>query len=180
MLVIGITSYDRCGKDTFALDLKEAYKKQNKKVIILRMADSLKNVVSEMLGINKATLESMKNDDKLLGWGLNIEPTRNILIKTGTALRNVFGEKIFVDNVKDKILKFYNDKDTVIIIPDIRFKIEAEMIKELNGVIIRLFSELKSCGANNEKYEVDEIKYDYDFRIIPNDKIKLDLKEMKL
>lgn len=160
MMIIGITSYDRCGKDTFANWLKNGFTKKGKNVKILHMAKPLKDVVSKMLSIEPGLLEKFKESDKLLGWGLDVESTRNVLIKTATALREVFGEDIFIKQLEDEILKNYSCPDDVVIIPDVRFLIEAKHIKDMGGIIIKLDSGLRSCGENGKKYEVDKIPYD--------------------
>ena len=169
MEVIGLTGYDRCGKDTFAKWLKRQYEIKNKKVVILPMADTLKNVASKLLNVNKELLEKFKEDGVVLHCGLEVTTARDILIDLSTALKEEFGEDIFINALAKKLLKAHADKVDVVIIPDIRFVKEAEYIKDLNGAIkgmtVKVNSKLPSCGKNGKKYEVDKIKYDIDIGI---------------
>ncbi len=169
MEVIGITGYDRCGKDTFAKWLKRQYEIKNKKVVVLSMADTLKNVASKLLNVNKELLEKFKEDGVILHCGLEVTTARDILINLSTALKEEFGEVIFINALAKKLLKAKEKGVDVVIVPDIRFVKEAEYIKDLNGVIkgmmIKINSKLPTCGENGKKYEVDKIKYDIDIDI---------------
>jgi len=183
MLVVGVTGYDRCGKDTIVNQIDKVLKLRGYKTDIRRLADPLKDFVSNLLRIDKHLLEKMKNDNKLICLGLDIVTTRDFIINSATALRDTFGDDFFIEMVFKDL-----DNDKIYLIPDVRFKREAEYIKSLNGLIIRLHSDLKTCGKNGKRYEVDEIKPDVnitnkagDFDFLSNEVNKLvDFLETKL
>jgi len=164
--VILVTGYDRCGKDYLADKLANYLDAD-----IAHLADPLKDIVCDMLDLNREELEELKNNAYSLldiGYGYNGRDRtqtlnfRKFIIKVGTILRKNVGEYIFIEAIKNIIKE--SNKDYVII-PDVRFLIEyKELSKSFNTFTIKLDSELDSCGRNDVKYEVDKIPYDYIFK----------------
>ena len=164
--VILITGYDRCGKDYLADKLANYLD-----AAIIHLADPLKDIVCDMLGLNREELEDLKNNyysclDIEYGYnGKDRSQTlnfRNFIIKIASILRKNISEHVFTEATKNRIKE--SNKD-YIIIPDVRFLIEyEELSKSFNTFTIKLDSELDSCGKNGIKYEVDKIPYDYMFK----------------
>lgn len=68
---------------------------------------------------------------------------RNLIQRKGTEEgRNVYGENVWVDTV-DAWLRFFEEnwKQNLIVIPDIRFKNEADYIKSKGGKVYRIKSD---------------------------------------
>ena len=156
MNLIGLTGYDRCGKDTIAIEILKVLKARKFKSEIIRLADPLKDFTSLLLNIDKGILEKFKNDNIMLGFGTDLKTTRDIIISVATAFRKYYGEDFFINHLFNSL-----KEDVVYIIPDVRFKIEAEKIKQNNGILIRVNSDLYTCGKNGKRYEVDDIVPDF-------------------
>jgi len=164
--VILITGYDRCGKDYVASKLANYLNAD-----IEHLADPLKNIVSDILDLNREELEDLKNNPYSsldIDFGYNGRSRtqtlrfRKFIIKVGTILRKNVSEYIFIEAIKNIIKE--SNKDYVII-PDVRFLIEyEELSKSFNTFTIKIDSELDSCGKNDIKYEVDKIPYDHVFK----------------
>jgi hypothetical protein len=99
----------------------------------------------------------MKNDNIIIGLGAEYVPTRMALIRVGTALRKELGDDIFARLLLDDL---YSKNYDFAIIPDLRFKGEEKAVKDKNGYIIRLESNISTCGKNGIKYDVPYIKHD--------------------
>ena len=171
--VIVIHGWTRCGKDTVAKMFKKEFEAKNKTVKIIPYAGLLKNFVSNMLSINKDDLEDLKEDELVIKEKACGITFRDFIILAAKALKEEVDEKIFMTEYKKEI----NDYD-VIIIPDLRFKEEAEDLKEfekanpdIDVVVIRLESKLKSCYRNLKSDQMFSIAYDY---VIINEEDKLD------
>jgi hypothetical protein len=157
MYVVGVTGYDRCGKDTMTNKLAEELTKLGHEVVIDSLARPLKKLVSSMFLMDQHLLEKMKNDNILVGFGTDIITTRDAIIRVATAFRELMGDGIFAKMLLDT----YRDKDVILLIPDLRFKAEEAEIRQYPSTIIRLESDLKTCGKNMIRYEVDEIEHDF-------------------
>jgi len=162
--LILITGYDRCGKDYLANYLSVYYNAE-----ILYLADVLKDIVSDILNIGKEDLEKCKNTehswiDIILNSDYKISITKNcreFIINVAGILRKYLGKDVFINILINKI---NSSKKDIIIIPDVRFLIEYEKLrKEYNAMVVKIDSELKECGKNGFRYEVDEIKEDIVF-----------------
>lgn len=105
----------RHGKDTFSGFLKETYEANEKKAIITHLSKYIKYYAMEMTG-----------------WDLSDETKpRELLQKLGTdVIRQKLGkEKLFIERMLDDIDIFSCFYDAIII-SDVRFELEVNMIKE--------------------------------------------------
>ena len=128
-----ISGYNRAGKDTTALMLKEIFEENQLKVEILSFADTLKNIACIIFNIEREQLDKFKNNETPVGtheWCKycleynfkELTNFRKVLTDIGNeALKPIFGEDIWVKDIQKKIAASNAD---IIIIPDFRFKIE--------------------------------------------------------
>lgn len=142
-MLIGLHGRAGSGKDT-AADFIEKYAK-NKTFKKFSFAQPLKDAVKIMFNLTDEHIIEKKEDpvlnpDGSVKWHLNgqaLSP-RLILQWLGTdILRNQIKESFHVDNMRDRIKEALKDTD-IVVITDVRFLNEAEMIKELGGFVIRL------------------------------------------
>ena len=155
MKIIGITGYDRCGKDTLANMLSNKLSNYGK-VVIFPLARALKHYVSDILDIDMDTLENMKNNEEYVCIG-----NRRITMRDTLILFSQNMKKYIDKNVWSIILLNNIDKDIdYLIIPDIRYKEEELYLRKYDTIIIKLKSNLPNCKKNNKEYEVNKIKYD--------------------
>lgn len=124
MKIIGITGYKQSGKDTVAELLAKQY--LPKRTVRLGFADALKQEVCSAFRISREYLEQNKKNFRLILQGV------------GTDYRRVLcGEDYWV-------LKWMQAANALVPIPDIlicsdvRFHNEANTIKQLGGVLIRV------------------------------------------
>tara|TARA_B110000263_G_C15297854_1_gene506447 strand:+ start:232 stop:810 length:579 start_codon:yes stop_codon:yes gene_type:complete len=168
MVLLGISGAKRSGKDTFA----DEFLKKNKNYVKYTMSTPIKKICKELFLLKDDQLydEKEKIDER---WGVSPRQMFQIL---GT---DIFRNNIlqFFPNIT-KVLKndtiwihhfklFYeSNKNKNIIITDIRFIDEAQLIKDLNGIIIKIKrNEIKIDDTNMPIHEsekhFDDINHDY-------------------
>jgi dephospho-CoA kinase len=162
--IIGIAGKKFNGKDTTA-----SYLINNHKYEKIAFADALKEACKCIFGFTDEQLYGNKKEDIDEYW--NIEP-RKIFQYVGTDLfRNQLKEimpfidhNIWVHVVKKKILdRLKIDPECKIVITDVRFENEVDMVKELGGCIIRVSRD--SVNIKNDIHEseqqIDKLIVDY-------------------
>lgn len=138
--IIGVCGLKGSGKDTIG----DIICKNDDSFVKMSFADTLKDITAILMGWDRKllqgdTIESRewreKADDYWSdAFGKMITP-RIILQQLGTeVLRNHFLQSIWVDSLKKKII----NSDKNIVITDVRFPNEIDMIKELGGTIYRV------------------------------------------
>lgn len=178
-MVIGITGHKRSGKDTCADILVNEYGFTKK-----QFSEPIKTAACNIFGLNYETVNGNDKDAILPEWGIT---PRDILIGIGTGFfRDDIG-KVFPDLELDgmaiwtKIMKNWliNNMDIDIVIPDVRFIDEAEMIYDLGGYIVGVNSphvipaerdttgtesnfdylfKMADCVINNIDYSIDVLQ----------------------
>ena len=157
--VIAVLGYDKCGKDTIAYVIKNVLQTKQKSVTIIKFADVLKKITSDILNISPVILEKMKDDKKMICIGTEYIEARDFIIRVASTLRKHLGNKIFVN----PLLEYIKDNDyEYFIIPDLRFIAEDNELSLLraNGGIdkyikIWLDSDLPTCGKNGKIYDLE-------------------------
>jgi hypothetical protein len=126
MKLIGIGHKKHVGKDTFAQILKEELEKDSKNRVVIRgFAKSLKQDIAGLLGIYEEEIEENK------------EVFRPIMQWYGTDYIKNYRKlpKHWIDKLDQCILTW---NPTHFIIPDVRFKDEAEYVKSNGGILIKI------------------------------------------
>ena len=138
--IIGVCGLKGAGKDTIG----DIICKNDDSFVKMSFADTLKDITAILMGWDRellqgSTIESREWREKADDYwsdkfGKMITP-RIILQQLGTeVLRNHFLQSIWVDSLKKKIM----NSDKNIVITDVRFPNEIDMIKELGGTIYRV------------------------------------------
>lgn len=147
-MIIGLNGYAGCGKTTAANYLTE-----NHGFIKMSFAKPLKEITSILFDLNEDQLYGDKKD--VIDKRYNITP-RLLYQVIGTELfRNEFPkhiklkERIWVGCMRRKLEK---NKSKNIVIDDVRFKDEADLIKELGGYIINI----ERKGQKNNSSHISE------------------------
>ncbi len=150
----------RSGKSTVAKIIEEEYSKKNKKVLVTQVTKYLKNYIEEITG-NKVS--DFNKPRELL------QKISSVVIKDKLGMSNFFTDRLLED------LKIYSYFFDVIIVSDVRFESEIEIVK-------KNFSTAISIGVIRENYESDlsleeknditEVALDnyngYDYKIVNN------------
>jgi hypothetical protein len=153
-----INSGDRCGIDTTAELMKARLGEMGKSVKILSFAEPLKNDVADLIGITIEELDNLKNNSEEITIGKRTMVTRDFILDYAKRIKKLAGDNYFV---KEVVRKIVTSEEDIIIIPDLRFKVEYEYFNNSENVFfIKLLSDLKSCNVNNE---VADLYYDYEF-----------------
>jgi len=138
--IIGVTGFARSGKDTF---YKESAKILSKaKCYRYAFADALKEESDEFLkknlGISAFTEDP---EDK--------ELIRPFLVTYGTELRRKLNPNCWISKVEDSIAKNHKPSSkNFIFITDVRFENEAQWVKSIGGVMVKV--ERAGVGPANQ------------------------------
>lgn len=132
-VIIGITGKKGSGKDTVAEFINGVCRDQIEQVAFVAFADPVREVCQTALGLthNQLTRRDLK-EEKVRG---KLYSPREAMQKVGTDMfRATFGEDIWVNIARDTIMSYYGDYK-YIVVTDVRFDNEAQMVKNLGGEI---------------------------------------------
>ena len=128
-MIIGVAGYKGSGKDTVAnvLQTNFGFKKMS-------FAQPIKDLVHHTFGIDQAILsgdngERIHREEPMPGW-FYLSP-RDMLQKIGMAFRNEIHKDVWIKILENKIKNITQN----IVIPDVRFKNEVEMIRRYGFVV---------------------------------------------
>src|SRR5215471_233675 len=173
-MIIGLSGQKQSGKDTVAAYLVKEHGFERK-----AFADPLKQSVAALLGIPFSDVDRLKDSNRLVGVGPIGEPEyeqwiiyagikaltfREFLQRYGTeAHRDVFGQDFWLDYTLP-VQGFYPGR--AIVVTDVRFANEANRVRELGGMVVKVH-------RNGDPYEQDQhrsevIDFDWDY-LIEND-----------
>jgi len=139
-MIVGITGFAGAGKDTVANYIREF----DSRYVRLSFASKLKDMTSVLFGWDREMLEGLTPEAREKREQLDIELSeilgieispREALKKLGVGLRELFIHNFWASIVKHQIL---SQKLENVLITDVRFKDEIEMIRSLGGIIIEI------------------------------------------
>ena len=130
MKLIGLSGKARSGKDTVANHLWLHHEFTR-----IAFADPLKQGVKAMFGLTyDQTFDDALKEVMIEHWGMT--PRRMFQLMGTEAIRNTFGQDVWC---KRFMLSYDLLKDTDnVVVPDVRFDNEAELIRSLGGVIVEI------------------------------------------
>ena len=167
-MIIGLAGYARSGKDTVAQILVDNYKFKR-----VAFADKVREFVYALdLPMDPSFDESVttKTVVNVNGWekAKNFKTIRKTLQDVGLAAREVFGPDFWVKQAMREISPEDN-----IVITDVRFPNEAEMVKKLNGQIWRVIRPgISAVNSHISENALDNYEFDFD---VYNDSTLTDL-----
>ena len=152
MNLIALTGLPRSGKDTLAGYLQGHY------FVRLAFADPIKDAAAILLRRERWEMNGEQGFDRdavLPEWGFT---TRDFLQRFGTeGMRNNFGQDFWLKHMRNRIGKG-NYKGNYVI-TDCRFENEAELVRELGGIIVEVIrpgcvksSHVSDAGVTPDRY----------------------------
>jgi thymidylate kinase len=150
MVLIGLSGKKGSGKDTAALIIQELYPE----LTIIPFAGKLKKIVSIL---TDTSIEDNYNNKDLIpnGFKSSIGVYQQLV---GNTLRNVIDPEIWLNN--------FPTMD--VIIPDVRYKNEAEFIKKNNGLLIRIERNNMVSDSRDSSHISETDLDDYNFKYVIN------------
>ena len=180
--LIALTGFKRCGKDTAGLYLIE-----NHNYIKYSFAGALKSACSEIFMFDYEQTEGSKKEDFDERWNIN---PRKVFQRFGTEIFRDSLEQFFPEmkHLKNNfwIYRFkiwYQEQvkknpNVRIVVTDVRFQNEADIIKELGGVIIKV-SRKNIMTDDKHASEINILNINADYNINNNSSIKNYYKNLK-
>jgi hypothetical protein len=164
MKLIGIAGRKGAGKDTFALPLYS-----NSLFKQVRFADPLKNMLRALLkdaGVDAQEIERMiEGDLKEVPSPIFLGKTPREAMQTlGTEWRNMIGATLWTNIAIERIKKYARGGTHGVVITDVRFPHEVEVMKKLGGLVVRINGLVGANGFSNHASEnqIDELPVDMD------------------
>lgn len=167
--LIALTGFKRCGKDTAGLYLIE-----NHNYIKYSFAGALKTACSEIFMFDYEQTEGSKKEDFDERWNIN---PRKVFQRFGTEifrdslelffpemkhLKNNFWIYRFKIWYQEQVKKNPNVR---IVVSDVRFQNEADIIKELGGIIIKVHRKnIDNSDSHISELNILNINADYDIK----------------
>ena len=147
-MLIGLVGKLGTGKDYITENILLPYFGKDKTHII-SMADALKVELIVQMNIDFDRLYIKKDKD-----------SRKLLQVYGTdIMRRKYGNDIWIKYLDAWVKVYKNRGKKIIIIPDIRFKDEAEYVKSNNGILLKIEAEDRSNDKINQEKLKNEIKH---------------------
>lgn len=178
MILIGISGKKTSGKTTTAEIIKQLFPNKS---IIINFGDAVKESLKVIFGFSDSELYG--NDKEKVNDYWKITPREMMQYFATDLMRNqmskqfsCIGTDIWVKCVERKIIDLL-DKDVIVIIADLRFVNEYDMIKKYNGITLRIINEnIQFVDQHQSEIELDNITFDYTiYNNSTRDKLKKDV-----
>lgn len=146
-LVIGLSGKKGSGKDHTCLLLRRCGLIDSVSVERMAFADSLKDEVARACGVDRRFIEGNKEHFRLIlqGWGTEFR-------------RQLHGSNYWVKQLDEKI---GSSTSQVIVVTDVRFENEADLIHDCDGILIRMVAPDKTIDAHPSETALDSHTFDY-------------------
>ena len=164
-MLIGFSGKKGSGKSYFA-----DYLVNNKLFIKLSFASPLKEITKILFNLSDEDVKD-RIKKELINPKFNASP-RELMQWLGTdIMREEFNKKfdysgsIWIDSVKDKVKTLLDDNKDVVI-DDVRFQNEVDMIHSLGGIVINLHNDLDNTLNNStstHSSENQKLTFNYEF-----------------
>jgi hypothetical protein len=159
MIIIGISGRKHSGKDTVAQYLSHFFNKHEHQIIKIAFADALKQEIASAI----YKIDLSKVDAKYLMTVKYINDNKDIFRPLmqgwGDFRRKLFSSDYWIKKMDEELLKYSRQYPSVVaIIPDVRFLNEAQYIKSLNGILIRVERDLPEHAFDNHPSESELTK----------------------
>lgn len=192
MQIIGLCGYKGSGKDTFA-----DYIVQNDNYIKIAFADYIKNALMELFDWDISSFEQHNKEVEDTYWGttprmmcqqlgtdfLRIHCKDKISQKFLLPNNEEYKSSFHIKRINKDIIKYYNiNSETKIVITDIRFQDEADYVKKLGGIVVKINRpNLKKNAFSNHSSEsnIDNIN-NINFQIDNSGTISQFIKKIRL
>jgi hypothetical protein len=152
LYLIGLAGYKQSGKDTAAELLRREFR--GLEYHRIGLFDTGKEEVAKILGTTVAQLEANKNTPLV----------RHILQWYGQEQKEKEGLDVWVKKAAEKINSIKNCKPQLFIVTDCRFQVEADWIRSIGGLIVKLERYDSSDDMHSSEQEVTRIRGDYYLR----------------
>ena len=149
--LIGLTGYKQSGKDTAAKNFERLLPRYNCPIHILHFAAQIKLDVAAAIGQTPEWIEENKKNPVI----------RHLLQWYGNDYaKSEWGSDVWLQKLIDSVVRI--KEPAIVIIPDVRFTIEADWIKQNNGVIIRVErAGQQNTDTHSSETELDKIHPDW-------------------
>lgn len=147
MTLIGLSGKARSGKDLVADTCKELYGWRK-----MKLADPLKRMCRDMFGLTLEHTDGHWKEDKL-----GTTTPRNLMISIGQLGRSV-DPNFWIKRLQAEVLLTPQAQLGTYVIADVRFKNEADWIKNHGGLLVRLERAIELRGgdiADSSETELD-------------------------
>ena len=172
MNIIGISGKKGSGKDTFAKLLQKQLELATCKTVkIDSFAANLKYCCALISGQPNYLFNNQNMKDKKAGF-LNLT-NRELMQKFGDLTRSL-DKDIWI---KSLFSKYIDNPPEYLIISDVRFKNEADYIKDIGGILIRIESDRVISDYHISEIELDNY-FKFDLKITNNKSVSLN--ELKI
>jgi len=135
MYIIGVSGKRKVGKTTVANLIAEQLGK-TKKVEVIAFADMLKDVCALVFNMPRNLFDAIDLKE------VKVEPCgmspRQMMQRVADSLKKVAGERIFVESVAAKLKDAKVRGADVVVIHDVRYPYEAELVRSNSGTVIHV------------------------------------------
>jgi hypothetical protein len=167
MVVIGIAGKKRSGKDTTAKTLIECAQQEHITATRRALADPVKEECASMLAPFMHPLKSYSEIVAEMHADETKEKYRPLLQFWGM-FRRESNQLYWIDKLRAWILRNCREEREIVVVPDVRFPNEVEMVKQLGGVVVNVTRPFLDTGDHHvSEVALEEFK-DWDYVVNNN------------
>ncbi len=178
-MIIGFVGKKQSGKSTACSivegDLPDVVRINMKDALIEEIVKNFPRTMKEILNSEPENATQCKTIEDLFMYKPNL--VRTFMQEYGTEVRRGDSPSYWTDQWKIKVEKALAEGKHVVV-DDVRFLNEAEAVKKMGGVIVRISrTDLKDTDTHASEMEMDQIVPNYKFEVGPGE---LDLLTLKV
>jgi hypothetical protein len=133
-MIVALSGKMRCGKTTLATELLKLVPGMK-----MSFADPVREEVAALLGVGHSVVQSTFFKSANFVIGNRIMTGREVLQWWGTEIRRAADPDYWVNKLKDHIREhFYEEPTDLIVVDDMRFISELELLRELGAFCVRI------------------------------------------
>lgn len=134
--LIGIAGKARAGKDTAAQVLASYMEVYGTRCDILHFADPLKKMAAALSGNSLSLFNDDIAKEQVIPW-LGITRRKLMQMLGSEVIKPHFGNDVWVKRIMVEVERLTHTTD-FIVVPDVRFDLEAQAIKDKGGLILQI------------------------------------------
>lgn len=173
MRIIGFTGKKGHGKSTASEKIKDMLMADGQEVVRINFKDALVSTMREKLSGTLGEMAILLNTNVDMLFFEKPPMMRKLMQEFGTEIYRSFDNNYWINQWMEKVKSV--GEDVVIIVDDVRFQNEFDMIKNMGGSVTRIVATNKDRAEDEHQSEKEQDSFETNITISANGKEQLEL-----